>query len=465
MIERFIRAHTARLQGLYDRLPRPVQTLATSARGLSLTRIRYAPEMYELLDELIAHDSWTAGHVAQYQADALRRIVAHARSTVPFYAAYPILNGRPADELQNLPVITREMVRSSPENFVSHRVPVANRIRVTTTGTTGAGLKVWYSPQVARQTWAFRMRQWFWAGVEPRSPRLTLFGSRIVPPSRTRPPFWITNLSERQLLASIYHLSDRSAPDYLHFLRLHRGWVLEGFPSVLGILADFILRTGDAVPMRVVFTDGEPLYPFLRDKIERAFATRVWDSYGLTEYCGLIQQCEKGRMHLIPEYGFLEILDAEDRPVSPGQEGYFVWTSLINDTMPLIRYRVGDRGCWLAHPNCACGRSFPLVVPTITRDSDLLHCPDGRIFSPRALNQLLKDSFAFRFCQFLKESPDSVEIRAVASDASAAGELAVVRHRLQQLLGNGVIVKARLVSEPIVRAGGKIPLILQQANG
>ena len=464
MIERLVRAHATRLQWLYDRMPRPVQALATSARGLSLTRIRYAPEMYRLLEELLTHDSWGAERVAQHQTEALRRVVPHARSTVPSYAAYPLLNGQPTDGLRDLPVITREMVRNAPERFLSNSTPAAERIRVATTGTTVASLKVWYSARVACQTWAFRMRQWAWARVEPRSPRLTFFGSRIVPPQRTTPPYWVANLPERQVLASIYHLSERSAPEYLSFLRRHRGWVLEGFPSVLGILADFVLRAGEAVPMRAVFTDGEPLYPFLCEKIKRAFGAQVWDSYGLTENCGLIQQCERGGMHLIPEYGFLEILDGENRPVARGEEGYFVWTSLVNETMPLVRYRVGDRGCWQAGADCGCGRAFPLVVPTITRDSDLLRCPDGRILSPRALNQLLKDSYGFRFCQFVQESGDAVEIRAVASDASAGKELAGVQRRLEQLLGKGMRVTARLVSEPMARAGGKIPLIVRRAG-
>ena len=465
MIERLIRANAGRLQGLYDRMPRPVQCLLTSVRGLFLTRIRYTPEMYLLLEELLLHEDWSAEQIAEMQAAALRRVVAHARQTVPFYAAYPSLNGRPADELKQLPVVTREMVRSDPESFVSRDVSAADRIRVATTGTTGASLKVWYSPQVARRSWAFRMRQWAWAGLEPRRPRLTFFGSRVVPPDRNQGPYWITNLLERQILASIFHLSDRTAADYLGFLRRHRNWVLEGFPSVLGILADFVLQSGEPIPMRVVFTDGEPLYPFLREKIEKAFVARVWDSYGMTEHCGLIQQCEHSRMHLIPEYGYLEILDAENRPVRPGEEGYLVWTSLVNDTMPLIRYRVGDRGCWLARSDCPCGRSFPLVVPTITRESDLLRCPDGRIFSPRALNQLLKDSYAFRFCQFLQEAPDRVMVRAVAGNGKAAEELADVRLRMQKLLGSGVQVTAQLAAEPIVRAGGKIPLIVKQTNG
>ncbi|HLE37882.1 MAG TPA: hypothetical protein VI699_12150, partial [Candidatus Acidoferrales bacterium] len=68
MIERLIRANAGRLQGLYDHMPRPVQCLLTSVRGLFLTRIRYTPEMYLLLEELLLHEDWSAEQIAEMQA-------------------------------------------------------------------------------------------------------------------------------------------------------------------------------------------------------------------------------------------------------------------------------------------------------------------------------------------------------------------------------------------------------------
>ena len=186
----------------------------------------------------------------------------------------------------------------------------------------------------------------------------------------------------------------------------------------------------------------------------------------MTEFCGLIQECEHYTMHLIPDYGFLEILDEEDNPVPPGKEGYFVWTSFVNDTMPLIRYRIGDRGCWLEEdgPPCKCGRVFPRVTPTITRTSDMLHCPDGRIYSPRALNQLLKLAPSFRFCQFVQVTADQLVVRAVSGQENRPEQLEGLRRELEKIVGKTMHVSAQTCDEPIMRAGGKIPLIVQQVT-
>jgi phenylacetate-coenzyme A ligase PaaK-like adenylate-forming protein len=460
MFESALRANAARLQLVYDAMPYTVQNLLASTRGLFLARYRYSQENGAYLRELRSHESWTAEQISEYQLQGLNRLLEHARRNVPFYADYSVGPIRRLEDFRKYPVLTRETVRSNAGKFVS-RLAGEDCIRVGTTGTTGASLGVAYSESVARRNWAFHMRRWAWAGVRPRTPRITFFGSRVVPIDRKVPPFWTRNLSERQTLASIFHLSESNAPDYIQFLRHNTGMVLEGFPSVLAILADFIRKTKSPIPMRVVFTDGEPLYPRLRETIEEAFSARVFDLYGNTELCGLIHQCEAGRMHAAPDYAFLEILDENNLPVRTGDEGYFVWTGFVNDTMPLVRYRIGDRGCRAQTDSCDCGRAFPVVVPTITRDSDQLHCPDGRIFSPRALNQALKGARALRFCQILHEQPGHVVIRGVASDAGAYDDVMMIRANLQKILGPTISVSAMLADNPIIRAGGKIPLIVQ----
>jgi phenylacetate-CoA ligase len=472
MLEPLVRNNLPRLQRYYDRAPSPARHLLTSARGWLLSRIRYSTETFAFLRQLRRNESWTSSQVREWQLGALRGTVEHALRSVPFYSSYLRTELRSLEDIRQLPILTRESALANQAKLLARDVPSQHRISAGTTGTTGASLTVAYTEQLARENWAFLLRQWAWAGISPRSPRITFQGARIVPIDRREPPFWTYNLTERQILASIFHLSESTSNAYLDLLARNRGKVLEGFPSVLGILADFVLAHDLQIRMRAVFTSGEPLYPDVRTKIEKSFGSRVFDTYGMTEYCGLIQECEAGRMHLAPEYGFLEILDDLGNPVSRGEEGHFVWTGFLNRAMPLIRYRIGDRGKWGDDTPCPCGRTFSHVVPTITRESDLLRCPDGRIFSPRALNQLLKQASSLRFCQFVHNRADRVVVRAApiarAGDAAmqsrATQELMHIRARVQHLLGHSMRVTAELASAPISRPGGKIPLIISEVH-
>jgi phenylacetate-CoA ligase len=463
MLEPFLRANFSKLQALYDRFPSPARTLLTSARGWSLSRIRYTAETFAFFDRLRAHETWSTPEIASFQLRALQESLKHARETVDYYADYSRAQIRSFDDLRRFPILHRETLRQHHDQFLSHTIPPHLCIIAGTTGTTGGNLKVAYTEQLARENWAFLLRQWAWAGVRPLQPRVTLFGARIVPPSRAKPPYWTFNLPERQILLSIFHLSEKTAGEYLGFLRRQQGAILEGFPSVLSILADFALGRGEKIPMRVVFTSGEPLYPEAREKIGAAFQANIFDSYGMTEYCGLIQQCEHGEMHLAPEYGFLEILSDRGEPVRGEDEGYFVWTGFLNRAMPLIRYRIGDRGKWKLGSPCPCGRAFPRVIPTITRESEILRCADGRIFSPRALNQFLKQSTSLRFCQFIHDQSEHLVVRAVAG-SQAAPEVMRIRADLQNLLGPSMRVTAEMATEPVALPGGKIPLIINRVS-
>src|SRR4029077_17832502 len=240
-----------RWQGFYDHAPAPARHLLTATRGWLLARKRNAPETLSLLHALRTHEPWSSADIASYQLHALKQSLAHACSTVPFYADYPQVNLDSLDDLRRLPVLTREIVRENQDRLLSLSIPPHCRVQAATED---ANLSVTYTEQLASDNWAFLLRQWAWAGVPPRQPRLTLFGARIVPLTRRTTPFWTHNLPERQILLSVFHLSDSTAPAYLALLRKHTGEVLEGLPSALGLLADFALFRNEPIPMHVVFT-------------------------------------------------------------------------------------------------------------------------------------------------------------------------------------------------------------------
>ncbi len=464
-LEGWIRARLPGLQPLYDIAPYPVKNILTTARGYVLTRMRYGSLFWRYLQELLEREKEPAGAIEEYQNESLRRLVSHAYDHVPFYRRC-FASGRllPSDihttgDLPLLPVLTRETVRKCWKDFVSDDAG-HGCVRVFTSGTTGAGLPVVYDGDAYIKNWAFRARQKAWAGISPRDWRISLLGSRIAPLGRTRPPFWTYNYLERQILLSIFHISSDYRKYYVDFLASHPNLFMEGFPSVLAILGGFVEAEIGRIGMKAVFTDGEPLQDAARRTITSAFSCPVYDSYGMTEWVGLIQECEKGRHHLISDYGILEVLDDCGNPVPAGVEGYLVWTGFTNMTMPLIRYRIGDKGMWEKDQECPCGRPFPLVHPTITRDSDYLIAPDGRILSPRAINQLLKDRTSFRSCQFIQRAKDMVEVLVVAGGGAAAEEARSVGVALERMIGRDVTVVVRFGEKPLQRKNGKIPLIL-----
>ena len=64
-------------------------------------------------------------------------------------------------------------------------------------------------------------------------------------------------------------------------------------------------------------------------------------------------------------------------------------TSLVNHAMPLLRYRMGDRGSLLPG-RCECGLAFPLLGVVTGREADMLELQGGRRVSPYALTCALE---------------------------------------------------------------------------
>src|SRR5271170_29656 len=74
-----------------------------------------------------------------------------------------------------------------------------------------------------------------------------------------------------------------------------------------------------------------------RKILARVFGVPVFNLYGSTETGHLLMEDERGEMKPSYDTAFLEIVNADERGV-----GELVVTTLTNDYMPLLRYRIGD---------------------------------------------------------------------------------------------------------------------------
>ena len=71
--------------------------------------------------------------------------------------------------------------------------------------------------------------------------------------------------------------------------------------------------------------------------LRRVFGVPVFNLYGSTETGHLLMENERGEMKASLENVFYEIVEPDARGV-----GDLVVTTLTNDVMPLVRYRIGD---------------------------------------------------------------------------------------------------------------------------
>jgi phenylacetate-CoA ligase len=100
-----------------------------------------------------------------------------------------------------------------------------------------------------------------------------------------------------------------------------------------------------------VLLGGENLSDTQRERFRHYWDTEVFDTYGATEIGGgqTITLPECPAFHLNDLYLVTEIVDPETGQAA--DEGALVFTTLMREAMPLLRYRLGDLACW-QESNC-----------------------------------------------------------------------------------------------------------------
>lgn len=384
---------------LYWRLPVRVQEAALSVYARRLDRWYYGPEFDRRVAEFRGvndHRAWQAARLAQILDGANAHVAAY-RGRIP-------ADADPLARLAALPVLSRQDLREREAEYLDGRLDRRRLFVDKTSGTTGTSVTIFWPRPGLQMLWAaFEVRVRNAAGVDATTPRAMLGGRPVVKGTTTAPPFWRYNRHWRQLYLSSYHVSRTNAPGYVEAIRAHGSVWLTGYGSAIAALAEGALDAGvPKLPLRCVIVSGDTLQPGMRAAIESFFQCRCYDSYGQVEGVAMAMECEAGRLHVVPEVGVVEVVRDDGAACGPGEVGELVGTTLVNDGMPLLRYRTGDQAAWATEP-CDCGTDTPVIEALEGRTDDYLLAADGRRIG--RLSTAMKRSPSIHSAQLVQDRP------------------------------------------------------------
>ena len=350
---------------LYWRLPVFLQGIALSVYARRLDRIYYGSGYEEWCQQCRNMQAWSRSDTEAWQNQHLQSIIALAATRVPNYREQwrklDWKSVRSAADLSILPRLDKQSIQQNEEAFIVEGLDPRYLWMEKTSGTTGSALRIYWPMSMLPKWWAITevmIRNV--ASVGQHIPRAMMGGRPIVPGSTMYPPYWRFNRRWRQLYLSSYHLSRTTVSDYVTGIRDHGSQWITGYGSAIAALAECALEAGiPPVPLRAVIVSGDTLLAGMRASIERFFQCQCFDSYGQCEGVSMAMECPHGRMHIIPQVGILEILREDGSPCKPGEVGEMVATSLLNNAMPLVRYRLGDYAAWAEAQLCSCGNPQP----------------------------------------------------------------------------------------------------------
>jgi phenylacetate-CoA ligase len=272
------------------------------------------------------------------------------------------------------------------------------------------------------------------AGVAREMPRAMMGGRPIVHGRTTEPPYWRFNRRWRQLYLSSYHVSPRTAPLYIAALRRYGSTWMTGYGSAIAALAESAIMAGtEPLPLSAVITSGDTLLPGMRQSIEKFFQCKCFDHYGQSEGVAMAMECRYGKVHVISSLGIIEILRDDGSVCDPGEVGELVATGLMNDAMPLVRYRLGDYAAWSEDGLCPCGNRQPAISKLEGRLDDYLISADGRRIG--RLSTALKRSPSVHSAQIVQDRPGRAWLLVRPSNGYCQKDALAIRDDIREKIG------------------------------
>lgn len=358
----------------------------------------------------------------QLENERLHAQLEYVRASSPFYQAKFAAAGverhalRDLADLPLLPFTEKDELRQDQQErppFGSYLAAAPQRlIRVhKTSGTTGRALYIVLTDKdrramnesAARALWAAGLRPGdtvvhclnyrLWAGGYSDHENLETTGATVVPYGVGQTAALIQTIRELEINAI------SATPSYM--LPLAEASLAQGVnPRELG------LRKG--------FFGAEPgmSEPGVRARMEETWGMRAMDAnFGMADVLSIMgAECEQRQGLHFQAGGIVAVELIEPETGNPlaladGAEGELVYTHLVKEAQPLVRYRARDVVRILGTGPCACGRStFRFRV--LGRSDDMLHVRGVNVFPGGVGNVLahLSDRFSGEF-QIVVEHP------------------------------------------------------------
>ncbi len=386
---------------------------------------------------------WSYRHLQGLQEAKLRLLLTHAQANCPFYGRRLVESGvDPArmrlDDLSRLPTLSKTEIAEHIDEMVDLGVP-GGLFPYTTGGSTGAPLSFMIDRRRQASDQAARARTRRWFGIDLGARELYLWGSPVELTAQDRSRQLRDRLANHCLLDA-FNMTPRTMSRYLDVLEHFDPVHLFGYPSSLARLFRHAIETGKPIrapSLRAVFVSGEAFDRADRARIEEAVSVPVTDGYGSRDGGFIAHQCPLGAYHVTMESHIVECLDADGRPVAPGNSGEVTITHLDAYGLPFIRYRTGDMARRCDEP-CPCGRGLETLTGIEGRKTDMLRTADGGYAHGLSVIYVLREVPSIKEFKIVQRSSLDLDVTLVLRRELSTAERERIVNQLKQRIGKEI---------------------------
>lgn len=429
-------------------------------------RSRHLARWAELLGDRMGRLAWDRARIDAHRTEALRALVAAAKAGSPWHAdrlAGVDPAALDAGDLSGLPTMSKADLMANFDDVVTDRRVTLAGCEAHLAGLTDDryfldDLHVVASGGSSGERGVFVYGWEGWVDVHLGLAR------RVIDDLFTAPPAENGTRVALVAAANATHMTTAVAstfaspavdirafpvslpvPEIVAGLNATQPGSLTTYASMLGILAAEAAAGRLRISPRRVVATSEPLLPEVRAAAEAAFGAPVANVWGTSEGGVVAVGCWQDEgMHLNEDLVVVEPVDAEGRPVAPGERSAKVLlTNLCNPTQPLLRYELTDEVVLLDEP-CPCGSAHRRVADVQGRLDDVFRYADVALH-PHVLRSVLAHHPEVLEYQ-VRQTPVGVDVSVVASGAAGPSGEVLAKELSQALVAAGVAGAAATVS-------------------
>lgn len=412
----------------------------------------------------------TLDDLKKIQWQKLEKLLQHCWDNVPYYRNKWQEGGitnideiKNLDDFSKLPLLTKKDVADNYSNLIPTSYKGKN-IKKSTGGSTGTPFHFELDPlsNDVRQAVMWRGYGWLGAGLGVKS--LFLWGDNVGKTSK------IKELKEKlyhrfynREMVSTFSMNINNLDEYITKINSYKPEAIISYVNPLFEIAKFINKNNIPVfSPQSILTGAEPLYEYQRVEIEKAFKSKVYNTYGCREFMLIAAECKQQKgLHINIDHLVVETLDDNHKNIE-GDAGDLVITDLMNYGMPLIRYVNGDRAT-LSNVSCNCENPLPMIDKVNGRKLDVIKTASGQIIPGELFPHLFKEFDGLTKFQVKQSHIESLDISLVTNDKfNNCDDVEIIKNEINKYSKNELTLNFHMVDDIPLTSSGKYRVTISE---
>ncbi len=411
----------------------------------------------------------------ELQSERLKRTVYRVYQNVPFYRKKMQELGiapediKSIDDIKYLPFTTKADLRDNyPYGLFA--APMSEIIRIhASSGTTGKPTVVGYTRNDITNWAEVTARALVCAGGDSHSVVQVAYGYGLFTGGLGM------HYGVEKLGGSVIPISGGNTKRQIMIAKDFGSTIICCTPSYALFIAEVMQEMGidpSELKLHSAILGAEPWSEEMRSDIEAKLKIKAFNIYGLSEITGPGVSCEcpqQSGMHINEDMFYPEIIDPDTlEPMAEGSNGELVFTTILKEGIPLLRYRTRDITS-LNHEPCKCGRTHVRMQRVMGRSDDMLIIRGVNVFPTQiesVLDKFSEISLNYVIIVTREKSVDELEVKVEMSENLVSDEIKEIEKLQKRIAAEihavlNINVKVTLVGpKTIERSEGKAKRVI-----